>query len=1717
MFKKHSFKMSFWFFLFILIFSGVALAQDEWWNASWHYRLEVNVSSGGYERNDTPVELVINFTQYLDGKTFDNNSVRVIEYSNGQVIGEVASQLDINESYNAVNNAIGEVVWIMNGTTPPNTTRKYYIYFDSIDYEKVPPDYYTNLTYITYGDEIHINTSKLEIKIDTDRYENSSGIYFVRRKDSGITIFDIPETQNTLEYVKYYNGTQDLGFDFANNFSFIGGAVRLVMEQVGDEMVWGNPNQKTNKGRMIKRYTFYMSSEWVKIEQIFRNIGTEDINRSSNGITALALDAARGFTMADTLNSITDPYSWASVHDGVNKGLGVINVREENTNNYYSDIDPVSEGRLGVKLLKTTINSDSEISETAVVYFNDKADHTPVTDLRDRLQNPVSLNVGSLEQWGVVISAGSDFSIYNRGENALITGTVLNDTNNLIYSMNVTLNMGTSNTDDDVTIKLFDDGTHGDLIAGDNIYTNNYTFPEYSVVGSWNLTVKAYSSDGYLLNWSVKTIDIVNNYNINLTILNPNGITERVVFANLTIRNYRNDSGIIDAIVNCSYNSTDVSNISDKGDGNYSINFTAPQIAGTWTLSCDVEKNNNTGSGFDSFFTEEGKTFLDVVIKVDRESIDNITLTNGVNISVNVSVNNVGNGTGYYTSVELIIPSNWVSNPNFVECGNISIGGSCIKYFNISVPANTSPGSYNVTVVVNWTNPDGSINFTENVSVIIVESNPVLEVVEDYMLGEVDEGTMKAIGNFTINSTGNDMLRNITFTCISGAVCNNFTVLFEPEGISELINGNIYVVIVNVSIPEGFRAGNYTGVINVSSNSSWDILDINITVPESYTWLMSPMNCSDSVLVNRSGILCTIVVNNTGNVILNFTIHPPSGNFTEVDKTELNISSCSFDEFNVIYNTSNAETGMYSINYTLTPNKGIERNLSVKIEVVLGPTITSETQEYGEQIEAIEIRLKVIDLSLSGIDHVNVSIKRPDGYIDRFNLTNITANTPGATSYWAFNYTNTSRRGVYILNFTAFDNQGGFSSTWDNFTIYSTLNTTLRTTWPDYYAGDVLSINYNVTDGVGVGLKVNVSIVVRSPYNMVLFNKTYMTSENGEINMVPIFSIPTDSLEGIYLIEAYTTYFDELANVTVNSTTSYNFTVYQPITVELETSVVTYPGNVLKIYMMLYGGSGILGEYNMTLTVYDTVENVLFTANKDDMDVINQTNSSVLYVFEYPLPSDIPTGVYLAVLDVQQGMKHRMKMKSFRISSGGPYDLIISYIESEVEQGSYLDFDITIQNMGDVSQDVYLDYWIADEQNNIYDSVSGEAVFVAANDTRTISRQLFIYSTQNVGVYYLNVKMRYSVLQPDIQVNRSFVVVEKNVTENVTLQPIGVGGPSITAKVIEEKPTEVYRISIANIYPEKLEVERGGIRYVTIEVKNKGNMNIEDVFVDIDGIPSTWFKRIGRISSISAGESAFQIIKFKIPDDAEIKTYNIKIKVSTLRAEDGREYKIIVYKTKEDLVKAMLEGTRELLKEIETRTAQASLERNVTEVLRLIEEVNYLLDEAEGMIKVKNFVKAIVKIEDARNLLQKADYLLAKRERKMVILFPIHQLTWLFIVIFVIALILKFYPKDKSVDLRAIKERVLEKRLPEVKPKIEKGDIKEIIRKKRSEIIELIKTLDEQYEKGMITREAYIELKEKYKKEAENITVRTCKSCGFFNDGDYRFCIKCGTELKTKG
>ena len=316
--------------LFLTSISLVSAA--DWWDTSWHYRTPLNISSAGLERESWPIEFQINFTnEFLalgDNVLFDTNSVRVIEYdSSGNILYEINSAFEYDITFDSEFNAVGDVIFILNGTTLASTTRNFYIYFDSMNDQKVSPAYSSSLNYNWDGSEFDFGNSMLDLTVDSYRIDGTSGLYYARRIDSGKTIFDTPNTERSTEYIQYSNGATLYGFDFEGNSTLeFDSEVKIVIIQIGDEVLWGTKTS-TGEGRMTKQYTIYDDSPWIKIKQTYENIGGTGVTRSSSGIHALAIDANRAYGLENLIGPSIDPHSWKSATKTSSAlGVGVINI-----------------------------------------------------------------------------------------------------------------------------------------------------------------------------------------------------------------------------------------------------------------------------------------------------------------------------------------------------------------------------------------------------------------------------------------------------------------------------------------------------------------------------------------------------------------------------------------------------------------------------------------------------------------------------------------------------------------------------------------------------------------------------------------------------------------------------------------------------------------------------------------------------------------------------------------------------------------------------------------------------------------------------------------------------------------------------------------------------------------------------------------------------------------------------------------------------------------------------------------------------------------------------------------------------------------------------------------------------------------------------------------------------------------------------------------------
>ncbi|TFG18538.1 MAG: hypothetical protein EU533_07650, partial [Promethearchaeota archaeon] len=125
--------------------SSASLSNFDWFNDTWEFRICVNVSANGASQNNVPIELKMNFTEYLYeinifNTELDTNSIRVIEYTSISNFIEIPSEFHpYADLYNNNTNAIGDLVWIMNGTTEASEFRTCFAYFNNNESKEVAP------------------------------------------------------------------------------------------------------------------------------------------------------------------------------------------------------------------------------------------------------------------------------------------------------------------------------------------------------------------------------------------------------------------------------------------------------------------------------------------------------------------------------------------------------------------------------------------------------------------------------------------------------------------------------------------------------------------------------------------------------------------------------------------------------------------------------------------------------------------------------------------------------------------------------------------------------------------------------------------------------------------------------------------------------------------------------------------------------------------------------------------------------------------------------------------------------------------------------------------------------------------------------------------------------------------------------------------------------------------------------------------------------------------------------------------------------------------------------------------------------------------------------------------------------------------------------------------------------------------------------------------
>jgi len=1884
--------------LLLLLLVLPAFAKLEWWDSSWDYRVCIEVNASKYSREDWPIEFPLNLTAELNASggsgTINATSLRLIEQdpSSGSAMFELPSQFDEGQGFNASMNFHGTLAFIMNGTLAANELRVFCLYYDT---DSKPAINYTVIPYSWDGEELQVNvtiedsgtTKGLEYWIDTSRGANVSGIY--RIKDYAENEFWSPpsEGENPIEYMQYSNDTHNFTFDLRNNMTVLyQGPARLVVEQRGKEVVWNSTNQ--TEGEIVKRYIFYNQSQWIKVEQIYKNTADYNITRNSTPAGALLFDVKRAGTNSIIIGNASEPASWFwFAAEFANFHVGIINV--EDSGPYASVNRNNSWGRGGIELSNVTVQPDETLYEVTALHFNSPSaikgspTDAQVRNLRNRLLFREETSKTLSEKWEVFLNASTEHSSYNRGENVTVFVNATVDSG-LITLVNATI----VSEGGDLSLTLYDDGSHGDSQAGDDLYTNYFILNESNSTGQWNITAYAWDQKNVLLNTTTASFFVFDTYTASLNISNDYGFVNRTINATMEVTNYRNDTYIPGANISCVYDSTDANpNVTDYGNGTYLIEFVSPSYYGVFTLVCNATRLGNTGTAQDTFTSVTYVTDVTVGLNFTggRESIDNVTLSEGQNFTMVANVTNLGNGTAYATNITLNLPGNWWVNTSFEQLGTIDLFQSSIRFFDVWVPENETPGFYLVNATVDWLNSDnttdsynttfnisvdpnpslriaeenisitaapgewnymGNItvlsegnfelqnvtfnvtgiptmtfnftpsnvslifqgenasvevwvympsdhergtfdgtlnassengvwdsipvqvsiietfmsvnatpsaltsdrmrwykfqNFTVSVNTTNIGSSPALDtnitlelpeaywltnvsgnryncgdvpvggfcfrtfelavkrstpgnytvvvnvswanpgigvtynttnitvevlsnkefqIDEAYVAGSAPHGQSTDIGGFTVRNTGNDQVNGVSVTVLG---LDDFNITFYPE-IDFIPVGSVIDVTANVNVSPGYSPGNYTGTANyTSSDDGYDFVYLNITVPVSRTWELHPENCTTEVAFDE-GKMCDVMVNNTGNVELNFTVSPESANYTYTNETNFTVPAQGVHLFVILWNLTGVARDYYNATYNVSA--GVAQPSWRYLNVSMIPRELAEinatlSKNITQELEDITVYANITDKSGQGLSFTRLVVFLPRGSVQASDMNLV--NQSNETYYYELTYPgtwgNSNEFGYYTLQVETRDNLGLYSRQNLTLYVYPILHTSVGTGFRTYYTGETASIYINTTDESGIPIPANVSLKLNDSLGYLRYHDELQS--DGTVLPIPTFSIPDDAPLGNYTITVNASHRDPVANKTVNHSTTYSFSVREEYNVEFDVGYVWYSSQPIQahFYALVYTDGPMVEPDEVTLNVYDSAENLYFT--NSSLSLFNVTNNSRLYQTKHSLPTT--TGYYLAELIVEQGGRQVRKLKAFRVSFGGPYDVDIISIDPEVPQGEDLNFTILLENYGDVDQDVLLSYWIEDSQNRTYAYVHDRPTFVPARGNRTLTANLSIYSNQSAGGYSLHVLLNYSTVYPPLEVSRGFRVVEAAAPEEVP------------PEIITPVEAAVMELTITNVFPDEMIINRGSVGYLTIEVKNTGDVGLSDITVFFEDIDKDWFEVVREVASLSPGSSGYLVVKFTIPEDATARTYVTKMRIISREVEVSEFYKVIVFKTQEEALRARIASLREELMDLEDQAGKvAARGGDVTKILSLLRKSREMLDVAETYLEKDQTVDAIKTISDVENTIEEIKYRLeiSKPRYLPTVTLPEVPPNWYVIAVSIFALILLIVIAiNKFKILKGREQRRAMKKL------------EEIVKKKREAEggSDVLQTLKSQYEEGLISRETFEELKRVFK------------------------------------
>ena len=776
-------------------------------------------------------------------------------------------------------------------------------------------------------------------------------------------------------------------------------------------------------------------------------------------------------------------------------------------------------------------------------------------------------------------------------------------------------------------------------------------------------------------------------------------------------------------------------------------------------------------------FTVWGKITPDLNASPDTEIADGITQTQDHVFNMSVNFTNQGPPNAYNVFVDIYESTDQVTFRNATTgapltnytCGQMAANESCYFEVEAVVKAKTPPGLLQIHVNASWSNPDQTQNFTEDIVNVIVSSNPLIDILEDYLHKDVQHGENTRVGNLTVASTGNTPITDVNVFDIGGNLhtdCPECTLGINPDYQGYVQEGNNFTVTLDVEVPKGQPPGDYWTKIRANaSNAAFDEALLNITVLTNRSWTAVPGSLGTIFTpLDTNGTLGVINYTNTGNVQLTLTFYRSGAaqQYIQLNNTLLGIypvdvgrqvSGQMFIGYDI---PANAPTGLidgYVVitswdTDTGTPGTPSSKNINFTLNITNPAPYINDLRADPDHFEILfeNTTVSATITDNTQVVYAWVNVTQPDGNVTTSPMSN------NGSYYW-FNYS-TNTTGLYTFKVCANDTEGVMGCEEVNATAVANTTVLAIPNATAYYAENVsihnstmLAIDFSTTTGYARAYNVTVNVTAPAGWNLSGDSFNYSVIYRNTSVPTPLnLTVPNGTLAGNYTLN-FTSYWTNIDNSTSNSTEQAVVVVVPNPLIEIIEDNVTVQMGIVNI---TYGNATMTilsaGNTNITNITSSCVSGeacVNFTSifGPQKISAIEPGQTADVTVEIYT-PVDYPAGTYSGLLEAAaDGGLYDTTDLFVRIPTNLSWTQTPNLLQLDVIQGTAGELGtVTLSNSGNVNPTV-VDTWIS--------PVPGDGDYFSAVPNGTLPIYLgipvnvnisytapVVYSETNVTAYY---------------------------------------------------------------------------------------------------------------------------------------------------------------------------------------------------------------------------------------------------------------------------------------------------------------------------------------------------------------------------------------------